>query len=63
MTDGRVNPAQDLAHQGLTGLGQVHYNQLEPALVEAAVRRGEGRIGLGGAFLCWTRCIGWMCAW
>ncbi len=54
MTNGRVNPAQDLAHQGITGLGNVYYNDLEPALVEAAIQRGEGRLGKGGAFLCST---------
>ncbi|MBL4626947.1 MAG: phosphoenolpyruvate carboxykinase [Roseicyclus sp.] len=51
MTDGRVNPAHTLDHQGITGLGSVYYNLLEPALVEAAVARGEGRIGLGGTLL------------
>jgi len=54
MTNGRVNPAHDLAHQGITGLGNVYYNAIEPALIEAAVQRGEGRLGLGGAFLCST---------
>jgi len=54
MTDGRVNPTQRLEHQGITGLGQVWYNQMAPALVEAAVARGEGRLGIGGAFLCST---------
>ncbi|HID68242.1 MAG TPA: phosphoenolpyruvate carboxykinase (ATP), partial [Roseibacterium sp.] len=51
MTDGRVNPAHTLDHQGITGLGSVYYNLLEPALLEAAVARGEGRIGLGGTLL------------
>ena len=51
MTNGRVNPAQQLAHQGITGLANVYYNYVEPALVEAAVQRGEGRLGKGGAFL------------
>jgi phosphoenolpyruvate carboxykinase (ATP) len=51
MTIGRVNPAQRLEDQGITGLGTVHYNLIEPALIDAAVRRGEGRLGLGGAFL------------
>jgi phosphoenolpyruvate carboxykinase (ATP) len=51
MTTGRVNPTQRLEDQGLTGLGHVAYNLIEPALVEAAVARGEGRLGLGGAFL------------
>ena len=54
MTNGRVNPAQTLESQGIIGLGTVYYNQIEPALVEAAVSRGEGRLGKGGAFLCST---------
>ncbi|SNX68386.1 phosphoenolpyruvate carboxykinase (ATP) [Cereibacter ovatus] len=54
MNFGRVNPAQTLDAQGITGLGEVHYNLIEPALVEAAVKRGEGRLGRGGAFLCST---------
>ncbi len=51
MTNGRVNPALRLDDQGITGLGAVHYNLIEPALIDAAVARGEGRLGLGGAFL------------
>ncbi len=53
-TNGRVNPKRTLDHQGITGVAAVHYNYLEPALVEAAVARGEGHIGKGGAFLCTT---------
>ncbi|MDB6454598.1 phosphoenolpyruvate carboxykinase [Falsirhodobacter sp. 20TX0035] len=51
MTIGRVNPAKTLDDQGITGLGKVHYNLTEPGLMEAAVARGEGRIGQGGTFL------------
>lgn len=51
---GRVNPHQTLEHQGISGLAQVYYNFMEPALVEAAVARGEGHLGRGGAFLCAT---------
>ncbi|MEY5037280.1 MAG: hypothetical protein RL472_386 [Pseudomonadota bacterium] len=54
MTNGRVNPKATLEAQGITGLGNVYYNYIEPALVEAAVSRGEGRLGKGGAFLCTT---------
>ncbi|MGQ0564066.1 MAG: phosphoenolpyruvate carboxykinase [Gemmobacter sp.] len=54
MTSGRVNPHLRLLDQGITGPGHVHYNLTEPALVQAAVERGEGRIGIGGAFLCAT---------
>ena len=51
MTIGRVNPAHTLSDQGVTGLGQVHYNLLEPALIEQALKREEGKLGLGGTFL------------
>jgi ATP-dependent phosphoenolpyruvate carboxykinase len=51
MTDGRVNPDKTLEKLGISGLGTVHYNLLEPALIEAALRRGEGRMGQGGTFL------------
>ncbi|TCM86942.1 phosphoenolpyruvate carboxykinase [Rhodovulum steppense] len=54
MEIGRVNPAHRLEDQGITGLGKVHYNLLEPALVEAALTRGEGHLGQGGAFLVTT---------
>jgi phosphoenolpyruvate carboxykinase (ATP) len=54
MTTGRVNRAATLDTQGITGLGSVFYNYVEPALVEAAVARGEGHLGKGGAFLCTT---------
>ena len=49
MTTGRVNPRQRLEDQGISGLAAVHYNLLEPALVQAALQRGEGALGLGGA--------------
>ncbi|MDQ7070894.1 MAG: phosphoenolpyruvate carboxykinase [Rhodobacterales bacterium] len=51
MTFGRVNPNFQLKDQGITGLGNVSYNALEPALIEAALKRNEGRLGQGGAFL------------
>jgi len=51
MTTPRVNPSQTLEAQGMTGLGEVHYNLLEPALMEAAVARGEGKMGVGGTLL------------
>jgi len=54
MSTGRVNPANRLENQGITGLGNVYYNLIEPALVEAALRRGEGTLGKGGAFYCST---------
>jgi phosphoenolpyruvate carboxykinase (ATP) len=54
MTTGRVNPHRRLEDQGIMGLAHVHYNLIEPALVQAAVTRGEGVLGIGGAFLCST---------
>ncbi|MCQ0968834.1 phosphoenolpyruvate carboxykinase (plasmid) [Paracoccus sp. TK19116] len=47
----RVNPKRKLEDQGITGLGNVYYNLLEPALMNEAVSRGEGRLGLGGTML------------
>jgi phosphoenolpyruvate carboxykinase (ATP) len=54
MMAGRVNPKQRLEDQGITGLGTVAYNLIEPALVQAALQRGEGTLGKGGAFLVTT---------
>ena len=54
MTFGRVNPQFQVEDQGITDLGNVYYNLAEPALVEAAVKRGEGQLGKGGAFLVTT---------
>ena len=51
MTVGRVNPEFRLEDQGIKGLGEVHYNLNEPALIEAALKNGEGALGQGGAFL------------
>jgi len=54
MTSGRVNPECTLEAQGITGLGTVWYNLLEPALVEAALARGEGKLGAGGTLVVTT---------
>jgi phosphoenolpyruvate carboxykinase (ATP) len=54
MIQGRVNPDQRLEHMGISGVAVAHYNYVEAALIEAAVARGEGRLGKGGAFLCAT---------
>jgi len=51
MTSGRVNPNFRLEDQGITGLGNVCYNLMEPALIEAALKGGEGHLGNGGTFL------------
>jgi phosphoenolpyruvate carboxykinase (ATP) len=50
----RVNPDRTLEAQGITELGNVHYNLLEPAIIEQALIRGEGTLGLGGALLVTT---------
>src|SRR5690554_1281960 len=44
---GRVNPGMTLAAQGFGG-ANVFYNLPEARLVEEALARGEGRLGLGG---------------
>lgn len=54
MDNGRVNPAQTLEKIGITGLGCVYYNLIEPGLVEQAIRRDEGTLGKGGALLVTT---------
>ncbi|MEM6621014.1 MAG: phosphoenolpyruvate carboxykinase [Pseudomonadota bacterium] len=54
MDTGVFNPKFRIEDAGLHGLDQVHYNLQEAALVEAAVVRGEGTLGRGGAFLCET---------
>ncbi|MEY8828088.1 phosphoenolpyruvate carboxykinase [Sedimentitalea sp. XS_ASV28] len=51
MTSGRVNPNFRLEDQGIEGVENVHYNLLEPALIENALRLGEGALGQGGAFM------------
>ena len=54
MTSGRVNPKFRLDDQGISGLGNVYYNYLEPALIQEALKRDEGTLGQGGAFLVTT---------
>ncbi|MBW4707300.1 phosphoenolpyruvate carboxykinase [Roseobacter sp. YSTF-M11] len=54
MTHGRVNPDFTLEDQGIKGVGTVHYNLIEPDLIQAALLRGEGHLGRGGAFLVTT---------
>ncbi len=51
METGRVNPQHRLEDQGITGLGHVYYNLIEPALVQSAIERGEGTLGKGGTLL------------
>lgn len=54
METGKVNPSFRLENSGITGVKTVHYNLQEHDLVNAAVRRGEGEVGRGGAFLVTT---------
>jgi len=51
MINGKVNPSRTLEAMGVTGIGNVYYNMLEPNLVEQALSRGEGTLGKGGSFL------------
>jgi len=51
MAFGRVNQKFLLEDQGITGLGVVSYNALEPALIQEALKRDEGTLGQGGTFL------------
>ncbi|NBR53440.1 MAG: phosphoenolpyruvate carboxykinase (ATP) [Rhodobacteraceae bacterium] len=54
MDHGRVNPTMKLDHQGITGLGAVYYNLLEPDLMQKAIERSEGTLGQGGTLLVTT---------
>ncbi len=51
MSNGKVNPNRRLEDQGISGLGSVYYNLPEAALIEAALKREEGKLGNGGALL------------
>ena len=51
MSTGRVNPNHTLEAQGLMELGAVHYNLIEPDLIQASLCRGESTLGQGGALL------------
>jgi len=54
MIAGRVNPAHTLDTQGITGLGKVFYNLLEPDLMSQAILHKEGEMGQGGTLLVTT---------
>ena len=43
-----------LSKQGLSPSGKVHWNLLAPALIEAAIRRGEGTLADMGPFVAVT---------
>ncbi|MEL6426284.1 MAG: phosphoenolpyruvate carboxykinase (ATP), partial [Pseudomonadota bacterium] len=51
METGTVNPAFKLEDSGISGVAKAHYNLQEPALIQAALERGEGNLGNGGTFL------------
>ncbi len=51
MTDRLVNPDTTLEASGFGGAKTVHYNLVDPALIEASITRGEGRLGIGGVLL------------
>ena len=40
-----VNPRMTLEASGFPGVAEAHYNLLEPALMQAAIARGEGALG------------------
>jgi phosphoenolpyruvate carboxykinase (ATP) len=48
---GLVNPRCGLEDAGLAGIENVHYNLPEAALIEASLKRGEGKLGRGGTLL------------
>ena len=50
----RRESLEGLASQGLTPSGEVHWNFVAPELVEAAIRRGEGRLAEMGPFVAVT---------
>ena len=50
----RRQSLEGLASQGLTPSGEVHWNFVAPELVEAAIRRGEGRLAEMGPFVAVT---------
>lgn len=51
MQTGRFNTAQSIENIGITGVKAAYYNLLEPAIIQAALQRGEGELGQGGTFL------------
>ena len=51
MIIGRVNSNQTLEDAGILGIDKVYYNLQEPELIKEAIKRNEGELGNGGAFL------------
>ncbi len=54
MQTGMVNPAMTLDRTGFSDVALAYYNLNEPALMELAIARGEGELGLGGTLLVQT---------
>ena len=54
MESGKFNSATSLSQSGITGLNSIHYNLNEAALMQHAVTRKEGILGLGGSLLVTT---------
>jgi phosphoenolpyruvate carboxykinase (ATP) len=48
------SPSPSLSTQGLAPAGAVHWNLVPPALIEAAIRRGEGTLADRGPFVAVT---------
>ena len=48
---GKFNDAVSISNIGIKSLNSVYYNLNEPALMQEAILRKEGRLGLGGALL------------
>ena len=51
MESGKFNPATLLVDMGIRSLKSVHYNLNEAALMQHAISRKEGTLGLGGSIL------------
>ncbi len=48
---GTVNPNKRLMDTGIPKVKKAYYNLLEPSLIQEAIARGEGELGLGGCFM------------
>ncbi len=51
---GIVNPLGTLDQCGVPSVKKAHYNLLEPELINHAIQKGEGKLGLGGCFMVTT---------
>jgi len=51
MHHGVFNPNDSVERIGIEGLGSLRWNLTEPELVQTAIERGEGDLGVGGALL------------